>query len=105
MWAHERDAARANAEETVRAQRLEKERAAREREYRSPVREPKPPKLLPHQKFKVGSQEWFKALPEPPSLEDQIAAGAICMRKMGQSVPKPKPPKKPGLFAWFFPWG
>jgi len=90
MWANEYERIKILAQEMVKAQQEQ----AEARSY-TPVREAKPPKPKPQSKFKAGSQEWFKALPEPPSLVDQIAAGAICMRTMGQSVPKPKLPRRP----------
>jgi hypothetical protein len=43
----------------------------------APVREPPPPKPLPHTKYPAGSQQWFKLLPEPPSLQDEISAGRV----------------------------
>src|SRR4051794_24091648 len=75
MWANEYERIKILAQEMVKAQQEQ----AEARSY-TPVREAKPPKPKPQSKFKAGSQEWFKALPEPPSLVDQIAAGAICMR-------------------------
>jgi hypothetical protein len=62
------------------------------------------PKPKPQSKYPPGSQQWFVRLPAPPSLEEQIRDGAICMRALGQSVPKPRPPRRPSWLAWF-PWG
>ena len=56
--------------------------------------EPPPPKPPPHMKFKPGSIEWYKALPPPRSMSDDIHEG----RAVSANVlrPVPRPPRAPG---------
>jgi hypothetical protein len=96
MWANDVALAKQIALEMFKLEHPE------ERQSYTPTRAPAP-KPTPQSKFKAGTQDRFRALPEPLSLQEQIAAGnVICMRALGKSVPMPKPPRRPSWLAWFW---
>ena len=105
MWAKDGELAKAVARELLELLRPQ------ERTSYTPAPEPKPPKPLPHMKYRPGSMEWFIRLPEPPSIHDQIRDGrAISMNVLGREAraQQPRLPRAPGMqrLSWngFWTW-
>ena len=92
MWAA--DVAMAKA---VASELLKQLQQAAKPDVSEPKRSVPPPKPRPRPRGVPGSQEWYRSLPPPPRLEDEIAAGrAISMNAMIRAVPKAQPPRRPG---------
>jgi hypothetical protein len=69
------------------------ERKTREPDYDYIEHEPLPRKVIksPHE---PGSMEWFKSLPPPPDIMDEIKSGRAISANMMR--PTPRPPRAPG---------